>query len=152
MTIYRRFAACSALALALVVTTISCAHKLAPGGAYSGSTITTNAAGTVTTNQLFQGDYAYYVVEAAFALAYDSMDAAFKFERDNRAALWKVSPSVKHTLDTLRPQADSVVVTYTAAREAYEANPVPVNLTAMQTALAKIQQLSAAAVAALPKQ
>lgn len=116
---------------------------LQPGGAYSGVTASgvTNAA----------PDYAFFLVDSGFDLAYSSIDAAFKFEKDNRAMLWAVSPDIKHTLDKIRPQALAIATEYLRVRAVYKANPTPANLGALQTALAKIQQLSTAAVAAIPR-
>lgn len=127
-----------ALLGALLAAPIGCKHpSLELGGAYA-------ATNTVP-------DYAFFVADSAFDLAYSTIDAAFKFERDNRALLWKISPDIKHTLDQIRPQASVVTTQYLTVRAAYMANPVPANLTTLQTVLAKMQQLATAATAALPK-
>jgi hypothetical protein len=94
---------------------------------------------------------AFYTVDATYDLAYSTLDAAFKFERDNRALLWKASPTIKHTLDAVRPQAVQVNAEYLTARAAYIANPIPAGLSTLQSILAKVQQLSVTATAALPK-
>jgi hypothetical protein len=73
----------------------------------------------------------------------------FRFERDNRDNLWKLSPDIKHTLDKIRPDAAQAVQTYAAARKAYIANPTPTGLSMLNTILAKVQQVSAAAAAAV---
>ena len=117
--------------------------KLEPGGAYAPAG--TNGVAVVAP------DYAFFIADSSFDLAYSALDAAFTFERDNRALLWNVSHKIKHTLDQLRPQALTVRNQYIAARVAYIANPTPAGLSTLQTALAKIKQLSAAAQAALPK-
>lgn len=96
-------------------------------------------------------DKAFYAVDAAYDLAYGAMDGAFKFEQQNRQLLWQISPEIKHALDKVRPQALVVARQYTAARKAYLANPTPSGLSTLQTTLSRLQQLSAAATAALPK-
>jgi len=112
--------------------------RLESGGAYA-------PIGTVP-------DMQFYQVDLAYDLAYSTLDAAFKFERDNRDMLWKVSPQIKHTLDGIRPQAASANAQYLAARAVYMAHPIPDNLTWLQQALAKVQQLTTTATAVLPKQ
>jgi len=116
---------------------------LAPGGAYA----PVDANG----NPIQAPDMVFYNIDAAYDLAYSTVDAAFRFERDNRTLLWKVSPQIKHTLDSIRPQAVSANADYLRARAAYMANPTPAGLTALQTVLSKISQLATAAAAALPK-
>lgn len=114
-----------------------CKATLEPGGAYA------------PVGQ--KADMTFYAIDAAFNLAYAAVDGAFKFERDNRKALWAISPKIKRDLDYIRPDAAKVVVRYMAARKAYLANPVPDNLTELQNVLALAQRISAAAVAAVPK-
>lgn len=121
----------------LAATPIGCASKLETGGAYA------------PTGQA--PDKAFFVADAAYDLAYGAMDGAFKFEKQNRALLWQISPQIKHTLDKLRPQALVVAREYTAARRAYLANPTASGLSTLQTVLNRLQQVSAAATAALPK-
>jgi len=94
-------------------------------------------------------DMQFYQVDAAYDLAYAAIDGAFTFERDNRLVLWGVSPQIKHTLDSIRPQAVQANIEYHRARAAYMANPVPANLGLLQQILAKVEQLMATAHAAL---
>ncbi len=115
--------------------------RLEIGGSYAPGT---NGVSTV------KADMPLFVVDSAFDLAYSTIDATFKFERDNRLLLWKISPNIKHTLDVLRPQALKVAKEYLLVRAVYKNNPVPANLTALQSVLLKMQQLSVAAQAALP--
>ena len=133
-----------ASALAFVIGQTGCSstgNKLDPGGAYA----PTNGPVQV------QPDYAFFVVDSAFDLAYSTVNAAFQFEYDNRALLWKASPNIKHALDQIRPKAVDVRNRYIAARTAYMANPVPAGLSQLQSILAEIQSLATAAAAALPK-
>jgi hypothetical protein len=95
-------------------------------------------------------DYSFFIVDSGFDLAASTIDGVFKFERENRAALFKLSPAIKHDLDTLRPQVLSVEKDYLKARAAYMANPVPANVSTLQTILGKVQQLVAAVSAAMP--
>jgi hypothetical protein len=116
--------------------------KLEPGGAYAPVDISGNA--------IVKPDPAFYIVDAAYAVAYATVDGVFKFEADNRLFLWQVSPDFKHALDKLRPEALKVRDDYARCRLAYKANPVPANLTQLQAALAKVQQVTATAAALLP--
>lgn len=126
----------------------TCNKRLEPGGAYAPLPVTDPVTGVVTAQV---ADMPFYTVDAGFAMAYATLDGVFKWERDNRMALWSVSPNIKHTLDQLRPRASAVVVEYVQARAAYKKLPVPANLTVMQQVLAKMQQLLAAANAVVPK-
>lgn len=96
-------------------------------------------------------DRAFFVADASYDLAYGAMDGAFKFEKQNRQLLWQISPEIKHSLDKVRPQALLVAREYSNARQAYLLNPTPEGLTKVQTVLSRLQQISAAATAALPK-
>lgn len=128
----------------LAVGVIGCAmKKLEAGGAYA----PVAADGTTQVAP----DLGFYAVDSAFDIAYSAIDGAFKFERDNRALLWKVSPQIKHTLDQIRPQAWEAAQRYAAARKVYMANPVAANLSTLQEVLARVQAVSQAALAALPK-
>jgi hypothetical protein len=132
----------SLIALSFLLAISGCKATLAPGGAYnSGST---NAV-TIRT------DMAFFVVDSAYDLAYATIDAAFRFEKDNRALLWGRSKSIKHSLDAIRPQAVAINAKYLGARAVYLSNPTPTNLTTLQTILAEIQRLAISATAVLPK-
>ena len=133
-----------AVTLAIIGLGSSCrSARLGPGGAYSG--VSTNG----VTNSVAQ--LAFFQADSAYDLAYSAIDAAFKFERDNRALLWKLSPDIKHVLDKIRPQASEINMRYLAARAAYIAYPTPAGLGELQTITDQLRQLSAAAVAVLPK-
>ncbi len=144
----RRFCIHVAIASAVIgmvcilLMTFGCKATLAPGGAYnSGST---NVVAV-------KADMAFFVVDSAYDLAYATIDAAFKFEKDNRDMLWRQSRQIKQELDRMRPQAVVINGKYLTARAAYLANPLPENLTTLQAILAEIQKLSATATAVLPK-
>jgi hypothetical protein len=124
-----------------------CKATLQPGGAYS-PTVTNATTGVVTATQL--PDMEFYNVDAAYLLARSTINAVFQFERDNRAAMWKISPNIKHTLDSIRPQAVKADSEYHRLRAVYMANPVPSGLDQLQTILARISQLATTAAAALP--
>lgn len=125
------------LPLGLALTNTGCKSTLESGGAYA------------PTGQL--PDKAFFIVDAAYQVGYQTIDAAFQFERNNRALLWKASPQIKHTLDDIRPQAAAANKEYLTARAVYMANPTPSGLTTLQTVLAKIQQLVVTATSVLPK-
>lgn len=119
-----------------------------PGGAYAPDPTTNAVTGVVTQ---IATDKPFFIVDGAFYLAYSIIDGAFTFERDNRATLWALSPEIKHALDKIRPDAVVARNSYIAARKGYIANPTPAGLSDLQFALAKIQQLQAAATAVIPK-
>jgi hypothetical protein len=121
--------------------------RLEPGGFYAPGA--TNSAGVFVPNT--QPDLVFYQVDAAYDFASYTMIAAFSFEKENRAALWKINPNIKHTLDQLRPQFVEYARQYLKARDAYKSMPVPANLTVMQQVLAKVQQLAAVANTVIPK-
>lgn len=97
-------------------------------------------------------DMPLFVADSAYQLAYTALDTVFTVEQQNRDLLWKVSPTIKHTLDSIRPQAVTVNSDYLKARTTYIANPTPANLSGVQVVLAKIQQLAITAQSVLPKQ
>jgi hypothetical protein len=134
----------SVLVVALVLSFSGCKATLEQGGAYA--PVVTNSDGTISA--VSAPEPVFFEIDAAFDLAYAAIDGAFKFERDNRDMLWKISPNVKHALDELRPKAADVVRRYSAARKAYMANPVPAGLDTLQRILAEAQSLGAAAAAA----
>ena len=123
-------------AVALLLSSCVTSERLAPGGAYAASATQT------AQPELF-------TVDASFDLAVAALDTVFKYERDNRAVLWKLSPDIKHGLDQLRVQAVLVKKDYAVGRQAYLASPSPINLSALQAALAKLQGANAAALAIL---
>lgn len=136
----RLFLAFLLLAMPLV---FGCKGTLQSGGAYA----PTDASGQPTQAP----DMAFFVADAAYQVAYNTIDAAFTFERNNRATLFKISPQIKHTLDDIRPNLVTANNDYLLAREAYKSNPTPANLSTLQTVLAKIQQLVPTVTAVLPK-
>jgi hypothetical protein len=116
--------------------------QLEPGGVYT--TVTTNGV-TVAVS----GDVALFTVDTAFGFAYDALDAAFLFEKQNRDVLFKLSPKIKATLDNIRPDAVKARNDFFTIRAAYIAHPTPAGLTGLEAALGKMQQLLATANAAL---
>lgn len=120
-----------------------CKSTLEPGGAYA--PVTTNAAGATVVSP----DIGLYTADSAFIAAYSILDLAFKFERDNRAMLWKISPDIKHSIDKIRPGAETAVQAYKAARADYIQHPSPQGLDLMNSIIAKIQQVASAASAAI---
>lgn len=133
------------LSICLLVVITACKSTLEPGGAY-------NPVSTVGGVTNASPDMPLFLADSAYQLAYTALDAVFTTERNNRDLLWKVSPSIKHTLDSIRPNAVKANADYLAARAVYIANPTTASLSTVQNVLAKIQQLATAAQAALPKQ
>lgn len=134
---------CSVIFFGMLATSslTGCKASLQPGGSYS--PVDTNGVATQ------KPDLAFYEVDSSYNLLYAAVDAAFTFERDNRLWLFKLSPQIKHTLDSIRPQAVSANARYLRTRTAYKANPTPADLSTLGTILAEIQQVSAAATAAI---
>src|ERR1051326_471756 len=133
---------CTCLSIALMPGCTS--TRLEPGGAYA----------PVDTNGLAsaEADFDLFAVDSAYSLAHDAAGAGFKFERDNRLGLWKVSPAIKHGLDEARAQVKVVNLNYAVARTAYLANPGPTNLATLQGILQKAQQITSAAQAVIANQ
>ena len=130
------------LFLSLALLGSGCKGTLAPGGSYnSGST-------NVVIGKL---DYAFFVTDSAYDLAYATIDAAFKFEKDNRELLWGRTRLIKRELDDIRPKAVAINGKYLTARAVYLSNPIPSNLTILQTVLAEMQRLATTTAAVLPK-
>lgn len=134
--------------LSVPVMQSGCKSTLEQSGAYAPDPVTNAVSGAVTQ---VTADKPFFIADGAFYLAYSAIDAAFTFERDNRATLWALSPDIKHALDKIRPDAVVARNSYIAARKGYLANPTPAGLSDLQFALAKIQQLQSAATAVLPK-
>ena len=122
----------------LLLTGCLAPSKFEPGGAYAASE--TQAAMPEL-----------YATDASFDLAYKALDLTFKYEKDNRLALWSVSPKIKHGIDDLRKEASQVWLDYAVARQAYLQMPVAGNLTPLQTALAKLAQLNNTALTIIAK-
>jgi len=124
-------------AVALLVLLTGCGlfakNKFEPGGAY---------AKTETTAAMPE----LYAADASFDLAYKALDVTFKYEKQNRTALWAISPKIKHRLDELRAGASQVWLDYAVARQAYLAAPTAANLSTLQTVLGKLQQLNSSAL------
>lgn len=118
---------------------------LVNGGAYApGSFQVTTNGELVSTNFVATAapDLLFYQVDSAFNAAYTIVQTTFALEYYNRAVLWKLSPDIKHTLDSIRPAAWKAVVTYETARTAYEKSPTSAGLTGLQDLLANVQQFS----------
>lgn len=140
----------------MAIALVACRSVLERGGAYAPGTfvVATNDSGVVVTNfiAISAPNRAFYIADASYDLAYSAVDAAFEFERKNRDMLWRLSPSIKKTLDDLRPKAWDVNVKWAKARQAYLMNPTPDGLTDLQRTLAELQNISNAARATLPSQ
>lgn len=136
------------IALAIGLAFTGCKATLEPGGAYA--PVTTNSVtGEVTATQA--PDLAFFNIESAYLLSYSVIDAGFRFERDNRAMLWKLNPNIKHTVDSIRPQAVAANAEYFRARKVYLANPIPPNLTPLRDLLTRINTLACSISAILPQ-
>lgn len=111
-------------------------QKLEPGGVYA----PTNAAGEVVTNER-----ALALADASYKFAYETALAAYRFERDNRELIWRLSPTigarVKAALDDARATTWDIDQRWARARQAYRANPTPAGLSAVQTALAELERI-----------
>lgn len=127
--------------IALVWFAVGCkSPHLETGGLYA----PTNAAGQVVYN-----DLGLALADGSYKLAYETVSAIFKFERDNRAAIWALSPQVKKTLDKARTEAVDIDRRWAEARKLYKAKPTPAGLSAIQGVLLEIQRLIPVAQAQL---
>jgi hypothetical protein len=110
--------------------------SLETGGAYK----PTNELGQVIYN-----DVGLAMADASYKLAYDTIISVLKFEKDNRAHLFEVSPTicldVKHAMDKVRVQTWQIEQRWALARRAYRASPTPAGMTTLQTILAEIQRI-----------
>lgn len=122
----------AALALLAFGLTACKTPKLEAGGAYA----PTNSVGVVVVN-----DVGLALADASYKFSYETALAVFRFERENRLDIWKLSPAVKTELDKLRPKVVDIDRRWAAARHAYKANPTPAGLTTLQTILSEIQRL-----------
>ena len=136
MKTIRRLGLMGLLAVCLTGCVLFDKDKLAAGGAYAQSET------AAAMPELF-------VTDASFDLAYQALDTAFKYERDNRQLLWQLSPDIKKRMDALRTEANRVATDYAVARQTYLAQPTPVNLSNLNTVLRKLQQANTAALAVI---
>lgn len=138
----------------LAIGLIACRSTLEKGGAYAPGVfvVTTNESGTLVTNFVASAapNKAFFVADATYDLAYSVIDTAFAFERKHRDVLWRMSPTIKKTLDDIRPKAWDLHVKWAKAREAYMLNPTPDGLSNIQRILSEVQNLSMAVRAVLP--
>lgn len=120
--------------------------NLADGGAYSPVVIitTTNAEGVVTVNasRVIEPDFKFFVADSAFDIASGVVIGVFKFEKENRAAIFAVTPKIKHELDKVRPVALDIIRRYGAARKIYIKNPTPAGIGKLEATLLEIQKVS----------
>jgi hypothetical protein len=122
----------------LSVCLCGCKTTLQSGGAYA----------TTGTNSVVQTvSVVFYNTDLAYKTSYMLVDAVFQFERDNRAFLWSVDPKIKHTLDTIRPQAVAADKQYVAARAAYLSAPTQVGLDNLSGLLINMQRIQGAVYA-----
>ena len=121
-----------AVAIPISITTGCKTPSLETGGVYA----PTNSSGQVLYN-----DIGLILADSSYKFAYESVLAAFAFERNNRQVIWYISPDVKHGLDVLRPQVVAIDLKWVNARLAYKANPTPAGLSVLQTVLAEIQRI-----------
>jgi hypothetical protein len=139
----------------MVALLVGCQHgKLETGGAYAPGTTSylTNADSTITTNvvETSAPDMVLFNLDAAFKLAYTTVNTIFTLEDNNSALLWSVSHEIKHTLDRMRPDAVKAVQQYGVFRKQYIANPIPANLAPLQQTLSTMKSFASSAQAALP--
>lgn len=106
--------------------------KLEPGGVYT----STNATGQVIYN-----DVGLALADASYKFAYETALDVMRFERDNRAAIWAISPEIKKNLDAARPTVVDINKRWAEARKMYKANPTPAGLDAIQTILAEMRRI-----------
>lgn len=130
--------------LALCAVFIGCkTPTLEPGGAYA--PVDTNGVPTLLP------DVGFYTTDAAYRVVHSAGMMIFDYEKENRATLWKLSPNIKKELDKIRPEFWQWNGFYLRARNGYMLHPTPAGLDAMNTALAKLRQVSDASQAVIPQ-
>lgn len=124
---------------------------IAIGAAFVALLVSTSGCGKATLEQggVYEGDKILYTADATFKVAHATMDFLFKYEEDNRKMLWQVNPSIKRTLDYLRPLAVSAETDYAQARAAYLVYPDQDATTKLHIALAKVEQFATMVQAAM---
>lgn len=121
------------LAVVTILFTSSCkTPKLESGGPYSP---------TNSTGQVIYNDIGLALADASYKFAYETTLDVMRFERNNRAAIWAISPDVKRKLDLIRPQVAEIDRRWAAARRDYRLNPTPAGLSVIQTVLAEMQRV-----------
>lgn len=119
--------------IAVALLALGCvATRLSTGGAYAQS-------------EASKAQPELFALDASFDVAYAALDTVFKYEKQNRSALWKLSPNIKHGLDKLRKESVIVATDYATARTVYLTNQVE-GLSRMQSSLNKLQAAGASAV------
>lgn len=119
--------------IAVALLALGCAEtRLATGGAYSQSEVS-------------KAQPELFALDASFDVAYAALDTVFKYEKQNRIALWRISPNIKRGLDKLRKESNIVATDYAIARTVYLTNQVE-GLSGMQSSLNKLQAAGASAV------
>lgn len=112
------------------------APKLEAGGVYA----PTNTLGQVTVNEL-----PLALVDASYKFAYETVLSPLRFEKEHRAEIYALSPTVgaavKAKLDDIRAEVWKIDVRWALARKAYRSSPTPAGLTTLQTILAEVERL-----------
>lgn len=142
MRILKSFKVCIALlstvaVLAIPVSIVGCSggcktSTLEPGGAYA----PTNAAGEVIFDEK-----GLALADATYKLTYESALSVLAYERNNRVAIWALSPEVKKAFDKVRPVVADIDLRWAKARQAYKKNPTPEGLSLMQEIMGEIDRL-----------
>lgn len=90
-----------------------------------------------------------YIADSAFDLAYQAIDLSFKYEKQNRATLWQISPKIKQKMDGFRGEASQVWLDYAVARQAYLSVPTQPNLNELTAITSKLAGINAAVLAVI---
>lgn len=110
--------------------------SLEKGGAYA----PTNALG-----QVIYSDLGLALADASYKFAYETALMPLRFERENRAQIAMLSPTigaqVKTALDEVREEVWKIDQRWALARKAYKANPTPAGLSTIQAILSEIERL-----------
>jgi hypothetical protein len=120
------------LALLSLSLTLGCKTNLEVGGVYA----PTNSVGQVIYN-----DQGLFLADATWKFSYEAMLSVFQFERDNRIALWGISPTIKHKLDSWRPAVVDIRKRWAESRHLYKQNPTPAGLSTLQGILSELNRL-----------
>lgn len=138
----------SLLLIAVAVISLTACNRnpgLDHGGAYAPGITnkTTNSAGEVTEQFVpsTAPEQVLFRTDAAYRFTYETALSVFEFEKENRAVISAVAPSVHPAFEEARKTAWDIDQRWASARKAYKSNPTPAGLDTMQTILQEIQRL-----------
>lgn len=90
---------------------------------------------TLAPEGVYGSDKLLYETDKLIVDSYQIFDAFLRLEKENRDALFKVSPEIKKTADKIRADGPKWISSAIAMRDAYKSQPGTDTKTALETAL-----------------